>query len=100
VVTREQALAIVEAHLRGNSAEMEPRNGNAEPLRAVDGDAWPPEIKIPTPYSAASSIGGFPRGFWVIYLPGPAGWIASSTIVVVRKTTGEIEYEGSAHDEG
>ncbi len=41
-----------------------------------------------------------PRDCWIVFYPTEGPTLRSSHIAVISKSTGEVLYEGSAHDEG
>ena len=92
-VTREQAFKIAEAYL--NTHPMKNCVGIAEVL------TWG-EIDFPKP----RGVYGFPpdkmQNCWIAYCKLPANWcsLTSSTIIVISKEDGSVQYAGSANDEG
>lgn len=90
-VSRDEAREIAREYLR-NTSDPVPSNT----IRKVLG--WD-EISFRRP-----TVYGFDEEFWkrqwVVYLDQPTIAIRSSFILTVDRSTGEVTYVGSAHDEG
>lgn len=88
-VARDEARQIAEAYIASHPGRL--AGATVSVVRSLEDDGF----RRPNAYGVRL------EGCWIVYLEGTSvEALKSSEIIVVCKTTGEVVYSGSAHDEG